>query len=266
MSHFSFEERPISRASSGREPSITLNYVATGTQDEQYVHSYALAATPSIYSTIYGTLYRQDIQVEPGGFNVFYVTVPYGKHKHATGQFRLTFDTTGGTVHIKTSKETIKSYSTGSMFVPSHKQAIGVNGDNVEGTEIVIPALKLTAHFRHPQAVITLARIKALANITGTINSRPFLTFEPGEVLFLGCSGSEGTDGETEVAYQFACSANADNLTIGEIANIAKRGWDYLWISFKDDDDAGFPTKRPEFVYIERVYEEVDLAMALGFG
>lgn len=266
MSHFSFEERPDSRQSSGKEPSILLKYNAHGTQDEQYVHSYALAATPSIYSTIYGTLYRQDIQVNPAGFNLWLVDVPYGKNKHATGQFRLTFDTTGGTVHITASKETIKSYSTGNPFIPSHKQAIGVNGDNVEGTEIVIPALKLTAHFRHPQSVITLARIKALANITGTVNKDTFLTFEPGEVLFLGCSGSEGTDAETEVAYQFACSANAEGLSIGDVANVAKKGWEHLWISFKDDEDDGFPTKRPEFVYVERVYEETDLATALGFG
>ena len=266
MSHFSFEERPISRASSGKEPTITLNYVATGTQDEQYVHSYALAATPSIYPTIYGTLYRQDIQVEPGGFNVFYVTVPYGKHKHATGQFRLSFDTTGGTVTIFSGKENKGRYAKAGETAPDYKNAIGVDGDEVRGCEITIPALKLTAHFRHPQAVITLARIKALANITGTINSKPFLTFAPGEVLFLGCSGSEGTDAETEVAYQFACSANADSLTIGEIANIAKRGWDHLWISFADEVDDGKPTKQPKYVYVERVYEEVDLALALGFG
>lgn len=266
MSHFSFEERPISRASSGKEPTITLNYVATGTQDEQYVHSYALAATPSIYPTIYGTLYRQDIQVEPGGFNVFYVTVPYGKHKHATGQFRLSFDTTGGTVTIKASKETKGKYAKPGQTAPKTNGAIGVNGDNVEGTEIVIPALKLTVHFRHPHGVITLPRIKALANITGTINSTPFLTFAPGEVLFLGCSGSEGTDAETEVTYQFACSANADNLTIGEIAGIAKRGWDHLWIKFSSETDAGSPVMQPQYVYVERVYEEIDLAMALGFG
>jgi hypothetical protein len=147
---------------------------------------------------------------------------------------------------------------------------IAVNKDDVQGAEIIIPALKISVHYSHPAAVITIARIKYLADITGMVNSDDFFGFAAGEVLFLGASGSEGTDAETEVTYQFAMSANADSLTIGDVTGIVKDGHELAWIKYKDavDTEGGkdLPVKQPEFVYIERVYETVDLALALGFG
>lgn len=265
---FLFDEFPKSRSSTGNPPSETRRYYASGSADQNYVTAYAQAATPSIITTTWGILYRQDIQVEAGGASYFTVAVPYApRPKFDTGSYTLSFDTTGGTVHITNSKETRNRYGAGgNPFVPDFKGAIGVSGDNIEGAEIVIPALKLTATFRHPAAVMTLAKIKYLASITGMVNSSTFLTFAAGEVLFLGCTGEEGTETPTSVAYQFACSQNATGLSFGDVAGVAKRGWDAVWIKYQDTTDTGYAVKRPEFVYVERVYEEVDLATALGFG
>lgn len=265
MSHFSFEERPISRASSGQEPEITLNYVATGTQDEQYVHSFALAATPSVYSTIYGLLFRQDVQIEPAGFNVWYVAVPFAKNKRDIGSFHLNFDTTGGTAVIKAAKAKGKVY-TAAGAADNDKRVIGVNGDNVEGAEITIPSLKLTARFTHPAAVITIPKIKQLANITGMVNEKEFLEFDPGETLFLGCSGSEGTDAKTEVSYHFACSSNLQNEIIAGITVLEKDGWDFLWFEFADDTEDAEPVKKIKKIHVDKVYYRTDLGLALGFG
>jgi hypothetical protein len=213
-------------------------------------------------------LYRQDIQVDPIGYDIWKVTVPYGKKEQTAGSYTITFDTTGGTVHISASKATIGKYP--ASTAPDYKQLIGVNKDDVAGADIVIPALKMSVHFKHPAAIITLSRIKYLASITGMVNSATFLTFAAGEVLFLGASGSEGTDAETEVTYQFAMSSNATGLSIGDVASIAKKGHEYAWIKYKDAvdtvDSKDLPVKEPEFVYVERVYDTVDLALGLGFG
>ena len=269
MTVFRFTESRDSRRTTTKPPSYTAVYTAAGSNDSTYVRAYSLAATPAIVALLdVGILYRQDVAIDPIGHDLWRVTVPYGKNELAAGSYRLTFDSTGGTVHISHSKETRNKYPSGSA--PDCKQLIGVNGDDVTGADIVVPALKVSVHFNHPAAVITLSRIKYLASITGLVNSGTFLTFSAGEVLFLGASGSEGSDAETEVAYQFAMSANASGLTIGDVADVVKRGHDIAWIKYKDAVEtvgsATLPVKQPEFVYVERVYDTVDLALALGFG
>ena len=266
---FRFTESRESRKMSGNPISQTNVFTASGSNDNAFVLAYATAATPSVASTTYGTLYRQDISVDPMGFENWKITVPYATAKRETGSYRLTFDTTGGTVHITASKATIGKYAA-SGTAPDYKQLIGVNGEDVAGADIVVPALKLTCHYRHPAAVISLSRIKYLASVTGTVNSTAFLSFAAGEVLFLGCSGSEGTDAETEIQYQFACSSNATGLTIGDIASVVKKGHHLAWIKYEDGTDTAggtiYPVKKPQFCYVERVYEEINLSLALGFG
>jgi hypothetical protein len=259
---FRFKERPTSRRSAKNQ--FELQYVAAGATDEYYVRGYALAATPAIVNTPEGTLYRQDLSIDWQASDIAYVSVPYAERKKENGTFRLSFDTTGGTLTIKCAKEHIATFpSTGA---PNHGGAINVHGDEVDGTDIVVPALKITAHFTHPAGIITLPQIKHLARTTGKSNSDNFLTFAPGEVLFLGCSGSEGTDAPTEVAYQFAMSENLQNHVIGGISVLAKAGWDVAWIQFKDDVSNNKPVKPPEWIHVERVYDRVPLALALGFG
>lgn len=260
---FRFHERPVSRSTTHAQPSYTANYMASGTNDAAFVKSFALAATPAVVSTVQGTLYRQDLQIESQGHELFYITVPYGPRKNETGQFRLTFDTTGGTVHITASKETVGKFPSDAA---NHKQLIGVHGDNVDGTDIVIPALRISVVFRHPLGMITIPQIKNLAGYTGCVNSDTFLTFAPGEVLFLGASGSEGSDAETEVTYQFACSQNVSGLSIGDVASVVKKGHEVAWIAYKDDTDDGKPVKRPQAVYVERVYDTIAMSTSLGFG
>lgn len=263
---FSFNETPASRQSTYSPPSLTLIYKAVGEVDDGQVGSYAIAATPSVVYTAAGTLYRQNIQLDPEGYAQYLVTIPYGPKQKANGSYSFTFDTTGATVTVKAAKEHIASYPAGDPADP-HKGAIGVtaNGD-VEGTEIVIPALKFTVNFRHPQGVITLAQARHLARQTGKTNTDEFLGFAAGELLFLGASGGDGTETEAEVAYQFAASENVSDLSFGEISGVTKKGHHYAWIEFKDAASDGQASTQPRRVHVERVYGEVAFATALGWS
>lgn len=196
------------------------------------------------------------------------VTIPYGVPTTGTaGSVHLSFDTTGGTIHITASKQTIAAYGSGAA-IADHQQAIGVTGPDKdpEGSDIVIPVLKLTATFRHSQGVITLPQIKNLARWTGKVNSDTFLTFAAGEVLFLGCTGSEGTDQPTEIQYHFACQENLTNLSIGGITVANKLGHHLYWIQYKPAIANNAGTRQPKAVYVERVYDTLPMAASLGFG
>lgn len=271
---FQFIQIPGHLESTASPPTYATNWKATGTTSQSFVHSYALGATPGIVSTLYGTLYRQDIRVRQVHYNQFTVHVPYGARKNETGEWTWDYDTTGGTIHITNSKETIDKYPTTSPAAvgdaPDQKGAIGVDKDQVKGTDIVIPAMKINVHFKHPLGIVTIAHAKFLAGITGMVNSDTFLTFSPGEVLFLGSRGADGSVAEATATYQFAMSANKTGMTIGDIAGVAKKGWEVAWISYKDAtaDVAGTdkPVRIPEFVYVERVYDTIAMATALGFG
>jgi hypothetical protein len=262
---FRFTESRNSRSSTLEPSTYTLRYTAAGSGDHAYIRSYALAATPAVVWSITGNLFRQNVTIEWVGYQIARVEVTYGEQKQETGSYRLSFDTSGATINLKYSKETVSAYP-GGVDKDKFQNLIGVNGDNVEGADVVIPALKITVHFRHPLGVIGLPTIKNLARATGKINSGTFLTFAAREVLFLGATGQEGSETETEVAYQYAMSENADGLTIGDIVGIAKAGWDLVWIRYKDEVVGDTQVKQPKEVFVERVYDATDFPLIFGFG
>ncbi len=263
--NFKFAEVPTSDSSTSNPPTVTLEYLATGSDDGAFVKAYAISATAVSVLTPQGTLWRQDLQISHEACSIWHITVPYAREKKETGSYRFTFDTTGSTVHITNAKETVGVYP---ATAPDFKGLIGVHGDQVDGVDIVIPALKLSYIFNHPLAVMSEARAAYLSDITGLVNSVTWHGFAPGEILFLGASGSDGTDAAAEVTYHVLRSKNAAGLSFGDVAGVVKKGHEYAWIGWKDEIDAGPPkraVKNPEFVYVNRVYDTIDLNTALGF-
>lgn len=261
-----FEERPDSREGTTSPPSEVRRYFCSGVSDSLSVRAIAIGATPSIIAATGGFLYRGDIRVSPEATDHWEVEIPYTppEQNKPPGSWRLSFDTTGGTFHIDTSLATVAKFPNDAT---DFKQLINVEGATVHGTDIVIPALKITVNFKHPMGVISLPHIKNLARYTGRMNNAQFLTFAAKEVLFLGATGAEGSDTETEVAYQFAMSENVTGLSIGDIAGIAKAGHDIYWVAHENAVDGNDkPGRKPKAIYVEKVYQEVNLASVLGFG
>lgn len=255
-------ERPHSGGSSIDPPTKTMEYGLSGIEDDYVANAYAASVISDSIISPQGLLWLQDIQLQHEGFQLWGVTATYGKDKKGTGSFKFNFDTTGGTVHVVASKQSIAKYPS---TATDHKQLIGVHKDAVDGIDIVIPALKMTYSFKHPAGYINEAKARYLGAVTGMTNSAPWHGFQQGEVLLLGATGSDGTDSEAEVSYSVVASANATGLTIGSIGGIAKKGHQVLWIEYKDAEDSGKPATQPKHVYIERVYDEIDFYAALGF-
>jgi len=253
---------------SGNPPSATYRLKVVDVWDEHTAVAYAIASTPALVSTVYGVLYRDDVRVKRSAYNQWMIEVPYSTRKNVTGDWTWDFDTTGGTVHVTNAKEELRRYPTATA--PNQQGAIAVDKDEVKGTEIIIPAMKINVQFRHPLATVTIAKAKFLSDITGTVNSDNFLSFAPGEVLFLGARGSDGSEAEAVVSYQFAMAKNLTGQTIGTITGVAKKAWEVAWIRYEDTitvaDSKDCPTRHAKFVYVDRVYDEIAMAAALGFG
>lgn len=198
------------------------------------------------------------------------------------------FDTSGGTQHITQALENVtvltgragtttittagetRFPSSGANAAVSMNGAIGVDGQSVNGVDIVVPALSWTETYDVPHQYITAGYIKAVAGLTGSVNKSAFRTFAAGEVLFMGCSGAQEWDdqrgmGPWSLSFKFVASPNVTGQTIGDITGIAKRGHEYLWVRYEDAVSSNELVKKPKAVYVNKVYREGDFAN-LGIG
>lgn len=173
---------------------------------------------------------------------------------------RWSFETTGGQQHIEVGESHVNSYAPAGETAPDHDGAINVTEDGVEGVDVGAPTFRfsLTKAFNdgsEPSA-------STLADLTFTTNQATFQGFAAGEVLFLGATGSQRDDGSWEITFTFERRKNRTGLTIGSITGIAKKGWEYLWVEFRQDTDAtaGRRVRLPIAVHVEQVYESGDFS------
>lgn len=264
---FQFFQVPDSEQSAANPPSLNVKWKAAGSRNRSFVEAYAMGATPAVVATSFGTLYRQDLRVQQSAYNQWNVEVPYGKRKNESGSWTWDFDTTGGKVHITQAKEEVGRYP--AATAPDQKGAIAVDGDEVKGTEVTVGAGKFNVQLMQPMGVVTMSYFRYLMDLTGGVNSDPFLGFAPGEVLFLGGRGSDGSESKSTVNLSYAVSRNA-TLSIGDIANIQKKGWDFLWVRYEDAEETAdgvtHPVRKPLYAYVDRVYKEIPMAVSFGFG
>lgn len=179
-----------------------------------------------------------------------------------TGEYKFSFDTTGGQQHVSQSKETISKTAIPGQEAPDFKGAINVSGDRVDGVDLVIPALKFQLTYKVPQATLTTDYVRTLARMTGTTNADEFLGFAAGELLFLGATGEQALNGDPEVTYHFEASENIVNQAIGDIVVPAKKGHEFLWVWYQpeEDDNAKRLVQRPFAAYVERVYRSTNFS------
>jgi hypothetical protein len=239
----------------GDSPSAELRFVIRGTNDDVTVRGLLEASSPLTYLG----LRRTDYSFEPLGGEVWNGSVRYSE----TEEPQFTFDTGGGSQHVSQSLTTVGRHAAPNETAPVFHGAIGVNDDQVAGTDITVPVYNFTeTHFIHND-LVTPAYKLALFSLTGKVNGSAFKGFAKGELLFLGASGSKRGKDDWEITYRFAASPNADDLTLGDISGISKEGWHYLWVRFADDEDTAAKAliKKPVAVYVEQVYQYGDFSL-----
>jgi hypothetical protein len=240
-------------------------------------------------------LQAESYSLEYLGGDAWHVTVDYVKQGGADDDNQAnplrrsrSFDTGGGMQHIT---QGLPVGSGGTLIyerrypdtAPDQSGAIGVDGNSVQGVDVVVPALQWTETYDVPSVYVNTAYIKSLAKITGSVNAEPFRGFPAAEVLFVGASGAQDWDeqkgdGPWTLSFKFAQSPNAGPntggqnpadtlpaLTIGSITGIEKKGHEYLWVRYEDSVSDNALIKSPRAVYVNAVYRRESFS-GLGIG
>ena len=256
-----FEAFDSGKSLSGETETTELRYIVNDVDNEDDVIVLVAYTAP----VDIGPMQRQAIDVTPLGNGIWECTVSYEGKPDDT---QYTFETGGATTHTTQSLATVGRYAPAGQTAPDFQGAIGVNGDSIDGTDITVPVYNFTETRKMLASTVTGAYKLALFNATGKTNDATFKGFAAGEVLFLGASGSKTGYEHWELTFKFAASPNVTALDVGGTITVAsKKGWEYLWVRFRDVDDAAAKTlvKRPVAAYVERVYESANFS-TLGIG
>jgi hypothetical protein len=275
----------------------TKSYKVFGTADDTVLHA-EINAEISAYGQYWQypglpnmKLYAESYSVSFLGDNAWQVQISYSKDGAEDGTEPLkrarSFDTTGGTQHITQGKKTgtreldfaTEGEGTADVYenrfpssAPDQKGAIAVDESSVNGVDIVVPQLQWQESYDVPNAYVTNAWIRSVAGVTGTTNAASFRGFDAGEVLFMGCSGSQEWDdqrgrGPWSLTFRFVASRNVSGDKIGDITGISKKGHEYLWVKYETAQDSSSQSliRKPRFVYVNKVYDSSDFSK-LGIG
>ena len=256
--------------------SYVKSYKIFGTADDTVLHA-AINAEVSAYGRYWQypgvpsmQLMAESYSVSFLGDNAWQVTINYAKDGAEDGNQPLkrarSFDTSGGTQHITQAYGEAKFGAN----APDQQKAIGVDSNGVNGVDIVVPQLQWQESYDVPNAFVTDAYIRGVSGVTGTTNNAAFRGFEAGEVLFVGCSGSQEWDDEKgrgpwSLSFRFVASKNVTGETIGEISGVNKKGHEYLWVRYEESESSSVLIKKPKAVYVNKVYRESSFS-ALGIG
>jgi len=267
--------------------SYVKSYKVFGTSDDVALHA-EINSQITTYAQYWQYPGVEGMQLRAEQYSVSYlgddawqVTIQYEKNGAEDGTEPLkrarSFDTTGGTQHI-TQAESETAYPAGFGGANYQFKAIGVDGNGVNGVDIVVPQLQWQETYDVPNTYVTNTYIRSLATVTGTTNRASFRGFAAGEVLFMGCSGSQEWDdqkgrGPWSLSYRFVASPNAGSgqtvpaISIGDITGVEKKGHEYLWVKYENvlNGSASDLLKKPKGVYVNQVYKDSDFSQ-LGIG
>jgi hypothetical protein len=148
----------------------------------------------------------------------------------------VSFNCGGGTRHVTTAISQRMAHK--DFFDPGLNLANGINwngqyGDNCDFAGVDVPSADLQETYTKVMNIssLTTAFRRKVAGLVGCVNANTFKGWEPGEVMFLGCSFS-GVDRAREsvtVSFNFSIKPNEKNVKLGNIPLGDVAGWDYVW-------------------------------------
>lgn len=165
------------------------------------------------------------------------------------------FDTTGRTVRLFSSFETLSTTGRDGIDVSGldFARAINVQGDRVEGVEVPAPSLRWTRTVA--RAVVDMAYVRTCKTLTGRQNNAPFYGYPTGSVTYLGAVGQQtAAEGYWTVVHHFETEENQTDVEVCEGLIVpTKNGADYLWVYFEEELSGNFVIPKPVLASVEQV-------------
>lgn len=251
----------------GANSEKTILYSITNTNNDATAESLLIANAPS-FQTVSGIpLTKKVLTLRAVDYGAYDAEAKYSfagleREPLQEGESSYQFETAGGTIHItKALNEEVYPLASSSDY----GLLIGNNGDEPAGCDIVAPVFSFSETHVLSAATVNATYKGKLFSATGTVNAGSFKGFDPGEVLFLGASGTSRGDSAWQINYRFLASKNETGLTIGAITGIAKKGHEYLWVKFVDGDSNDIRVKQILEVVVNGVYKTHDFSN-IGIG
>lgn len=243
-------------------------FLVAGAADEAAVRTAIQAAAPATYGGLvlslpdFGAITIDERKTE----TEWLCTVRYVK-AYAPPDESYDFDTSGGQLHITQNLSTIARY--GTSIPTDEKGAIGWDGNNVNGADIIVPKYEFgETHYMYwtPMSGEWAYKL-VLMGLTGKVNNAAFRGFAAGEVLFMGARATRTpeTSPYWQINYRFAASPNKTGLVVGGITGIAKKGWELMDVRYEQQVSGIVNTTIPVpvCVLIHKVYDEGDFSTLL---
>ena len=184
------------------------------------------------------------------------------------------FDTTGGSAHIKYGIATLGSARYDGTTPIDYGSVIGPREDGgADGFDIVTPTMNFQITLSLPKTWFTLPYRLAIANATGCINATPWGGYAAGCVLFKGVSaratwmkwtnrvGFVQRDWYWRAAFSFEAATVGTDVVGG--VSLVKRGFDVVSKAYASyaDQTTGATVSVPEQVDIIQVYPAYEFAL-----
>ena len=247
-----------------RNSTATLYYIAFDAEDE----ADAVEAVKTVSALTFESIPRKSTTVaERLTETDWKIAVKYAYRQNDDGddeeEPQFNFDISNSTKHIVTSLRQV------AKIPATAPDSQGINDG--EGVDIVCPVCTISeTHFFSP-SVITANWKKSVAKMVGSINGSSFWSYDAGELLFTGCSGTRNGRRSTDkwqVTFRFGVQANQSGIQIGTLGTIDKRGWDLLWVRFKErpitvgsgSNERKIIVNAPIAAYTEKVYPEANFS------
>lgn len=263
------EERSNSRSGEYRV-SNTIEYWVRGADDQGEVQEAVLATAPLTFNgLVYDTFAYSSVDDDE---SLFYVQVKYRPPRDLRsppepGTARYFWAVAGESTKI-THPISVISRNRPDAGTAVQYKGIGDDGEELQGTEIVIPKFTFGYDFTIPGVDVDSGFIATVASLVGKVNDDTWKGFAAGSVLFTGASGSYEIGEDSTITFEFAYSANSSQFviggyTIGDGSAVVKKGWEYADVHSTKKQEQGVLKLEISQVDILKVYDLGDFD-ALG--
>lgn len=264
------QEFTTTRDKDGFPTAKTAQYLIHGAASEEVAFSLLQTTAPGYLDNLKISEYEIN-EVKGGGaytYDVNYVKMSdaeYGDMTNVSAPAKYSFDTSGGTANMKQALNTRDSFS---ILDPPPNMNNGINwdGEQFNGVDVVAANIIEGQSLTVAEGKFTTDYKRKLAELTGTVNDADFKGWKKGEVLFLGASASDASDGYVDINFKFAISPNETNISFAGFGIAEKRGWEYAWALYEEKNEENKPILPLAIaVYVNQVYKEMDFK-DLGLG